>query len=223
MLPYTQIRVRERKSRMIGIGTEKTALFRGLPWAGILAISMFAAALYAAIRVAGWHFGLPISLAGSSLSKVAQEFNAVGFVAPGMLLAYQALRSRLKMQDSAKKGERFAMWLWLLSGLAFAAMGAFALDTHLGVDEGNNQRHAVAWYLWWSSAALGCISAAFGSEGRLRVFAIFAFVEILLGVWYLPSVIPAGAAQVFAVLAWMVWPFSRVGVPQKEKRANSAI
>ena len=194
---------------MIGIGTEKTQVFRSLPWAGILALAMFAAAVFAAMRVAGWHFGLPLSLAGSNLSKVAQEFNALGFVAPGALMAFQALKSRLQMTVTAKRGERLAMWLWLLAGLAFAAMGVFSLDARVDLDSGANQAHAVAWDLWWSSAALGCVAAAFGSETRLRVFAIFAFVEILLGVWYLPSVLPAGAAQIFAVLAWMVWPFSR--------------
>lgn len=209
MLPHTQIWVRERKSRMIGIGTEKTRVFRSLPWAGILAIAMFAAAVFAAMRVAGWHFGLPLSLAGSNLSKVAQEFNALGFVAPGALMAFQAVRSRMRMAEDTKSGVRLAMWLWMLAGLAFAAMGVFSLDARVELDSGTNQGHAVAWYLWWSSAALGCIAAALGGESRLRIFAIFAFVEILLGVWYLPSVIPAGAAQIFAVLAWMVWPFSR--------------
>lgn len=223
MLPYTQIRVRERKSRMIGIGTDKTRGFRDLPWPGILALAMFAAALFAAVRVAGWHVGLPISLAGSNLSKVAQEFNALGFVAPGMLMAFQALRSRMRMPESAGRGERFAMWLWMLSGMAFASMGVFSLDTRIGIDEGSNQHHAVAWYLWWSSAALGCIAAVFGREQRLRWFAVFAFVEILLGVWYLPSVAPVGVAQVFAVLAWMVWPFSRVGMLSRQKDEKSVI
>lgn len=191
----------------------KTQGFRDLPWAGILAIAMLAAALFAAMRVAGWNFGMPISLAGSSLSKVAQEFNALGFVAPGALMAFQALRSRLTMHQAAKRGERLALWLWMISALAFAAMGVYSLDARVDLDEGSNQWHAVAWYLWWSSAALGCVAAGFGSESRLRFFAIAAFIEILLGVWYLPSIIPVGAAQLFAVLAWMVWPFSRVGVP----------
>ena len=134
----------------------KTQGFRDLPWAGILAIAMLAAALFAAMRVAGWNFGMPISLAGSSLSKVAQEFNALGFVAPGALMAFQALRSRLTMHQAAKRGERLALWVWMISALAFAAMGVRSMRASISMKAatdgmpwpgicGGRRLHWVAW------------------------------------------------------------------------------
>jgi hypothetical membrane protein len=95
----------------------------------------------------------PVGLLGARGASGAAVFNALAFVAPGLLLACVAWALRDRAHGWAS---RIGSQLVLLSALALAAQGLLPLDP-TDFDHADSQRHAVAWTAWWLAFAAGCL------------------------------------------------------------------
>ncbi|MBB1061000.1 DUF998 domain-containing protein [Marilutibacter spongiae] len=166
----------------------------------VLALAGFGATLdgYSHLRHAPALLG-----AGGDVRSLA--FNLSAFVVPGLLLATAmfVLRSG---RDSAAWPLRLGLALWLLSALAFAAMGVFALDAS-SVAAAANRHHAAAWSLWWMAFAPGALMLASGVGGvpglrRLRWPLALAALLVPATALLLPGLVPVGAAQRLAFVLW---------------------
>jgi hypothetical protein len=137
----------------------------------------------------------PVALLGARGIERAFAFNALGFVLPGLLVAWAALRLRGSL-DAAGWLERIGAHLWMLSALAFAAQGLVPLDPE-DLDARASRLHATVWSLWWIAFLPGALLLALRSRGfalALLVAAAVVAVAVLLA--------PAGFAQRVAVAAW---------------------
>lgn len=137
----------------------------------------------------------PVALLGARGIERALAFNVLGFVLPGLLVAWAALRLRGSL-DAAGWLERVGARLWLLSALAFAAQGLVPLDPE-DLDAGASRLHATIWSLWWIAFLPGALLLAVRSRGfalALLLAAVVVVVAVLLA--------PAGLAQRVVVVAW---------------------
>ena len=145
----------------------------------------------------------PVGLPGASLVPGAAAYNACAFLLPGVLAAVAAIGLRGALGDSRWMARIGAQAL-LLSALAFAAQGAFPLDS-TDIDGGSSRLHAAAWTAWWIASAVGgaLLVAGFGpGPGRRAVAACFAAVVAFA--LLLPGLVPAGLSQRIAFAAWFV-------------------
>lgn len=108
----------------------------------------------------------PVGLLGSAFSAQHGWFNAVGFVASGLMVAGGAIALERAMQPSGRK-LRIGFGLVLLAGLAFAAQGVFALDLR-DLDSDASRRHAVAHALFRLSAFAATLVLGFELLRRRR-------------------------------------------------------
>lgn len=169
------------------------------PW---LAPLSFAAALmvFGAASPAFSHLQHPVALLGARGEPHALAFNVLAFLAPGALLAGQAIALRSRHAD-APWTLRIGLQLALLSALAFALQGALPLDP-ANLVSAASRLHATAWTAWWVAFAPGALMIARAS-GRLggAWMALLVPALVLLG----PLVLPAPLAQRLALLAWFGW------------------
>lgn len=184
----------------MGRSTMHEAL-RRLPW--LAALLFFAA-------VAG--FGMaspdyaqlahPVALLGARGEPHALAFNLLGFLAPGVILAWCAFAWR---SAAAADGwmARIGLQLAMLSALAFAAQGLLPLDPY-NLLAPASRLHALAWTLWWVAFVPGALllAAAF-PRGRLAGLACALLLPAcaLYGV----ALMPAALAQRVAFTLWFGW------------------
>lgn len=143
------------------------------------------------------HARHPVALPGAAGIDHALAFNVLGFLLPGLLVAWAALRLRA-MLDHAGWPARIGAHLWLLSALAFAAQGVLPLDPE-EMDAGSSRLHAVAWSLWWIAFLPGAVMLAL----RSRTFAVaLGIAAAVLPVAAL--LMPVGLSQRVAIAAWFV-------------------
>lgn len=142
------------------------------------------------------HSQHPVALLGARGIERALAFNLFGFVLPGLLVAWAALRLRDALADAGWLA-RIGAHLLLLSALAFAAQGLVPLDPE-NLEAGASRLHATAWSLWWIAFLPGALMLAARSRGFaavLLVAAVAAAAAALLA--------PAGLTQRIAVLVWL--------------------
>lgn len=170
--------------------TTRTAAVAGLLWLG--AVLGFGAMLdgYS-------HAQHPVALLGAHGIERALAFDVLGFVLPGLLVAWGTLGLRDALGDagwSARIGAR----LWLLSALAFAAQGLVPLDPG-NLDAGPSRLHATVWSLWWIAFLPGALMLALRARG-------FAVALVLAAAIVVGAVLlaPAGLSQRIAIAAWFV-------------------
>lgn len=145
----------------------------------------------------------PVGLLGARGASGAAVFNALAFVAPGLLLACVAWALRDRAHGWAS---RIGSQLVLLSALALAAQGLLPLDP-TDFDHADSQRHAVAWTAWWLAFAAGClpIAASGGTPRWLRLCSLGIGVAVPLSALLAASWLPAGIAQRLAYALWFAW------------------
>ncbi len=144
----------------------------------------------------------PVALLGARGEPHALAFNLPGFVLPGLLLAWQALRRR-RASGGAGWSARIGLQLVLLSALAFAAQGLLPLDPY-NLLAPASRLHATVWMLWWVAFVPGALLLALARrEGRAFGLA----VALLLPAFALfgGSLMPAALAQRIAYLLWFAW------------------
>lgn len=174
---------------------------RGTP---VLALLSFASAacIFGALSPAFSHRVHPLALLGAQGEPMAWAFNALGFLLPGGLLAWQALRLRAHL-GQAGWAARIGAQLALLSALAFAAQGALPLDPY-NLLAPSSRLHALAWTLWWVAFVPGALlMAASAPQRRLPGFAIALLVPLLA--LFGALAMPAAIAQRIAYLLWFAW------------------
>lgn len=161
----------------------------------------------------------PVGLLGAHGASDATVFNALAFVAPGLLLACLAwaLRDRADGWTS-----RIGSQLLLISALALAAQGLLPLDP-ADFDHADSQRHAVAWTAWWLAFAAGClpIAASGGMPRWLRLCSLGIGVAVPVAALLAASWLPAGVAQRLAYALWFAWWLAAgvfVAVPRDPER-----
>ena len=209
MVAQAGLRARMHNGGMTYATTSKLRSVPSLPWLPMVAIAMFAAGLLAASRVLAWRWSLPVAWPGAKGMPVADAFNVLAFAIPGALMAVTAVRFRLR-GEGRPRAVRQATWMWLVAALAFLALALARLDPN-DLDGAGSQWHAASWTLWWIAAVLGFATAAIGARGAARAASLGMAMLILAGVWVLPALAGAGAAQGTAIVAWMAWPFVFIG------------
>ncbi|QWP79172.1 DUF998 domain-containing protein [Lysobacter sp. K5869] len=153
------------------------------------------------------HWRHPPGLLGADGIPRALAFNWLGYIGPGLALAWVAWR--LTGAARAQRATaRIGAWLWLWSALAWAAQGVATLDPQ-DLDAHASRLHALAWMLWWLAFAPGAVLLAYASLAapawrRFGAIALAAAATVALAViaadWRL---VPAAPAQRVALLAWL--------------------
>jgi hypothetical protein len=163
------------------------------------------------------HLQHPVAWLGAEPLPHARSFNLLVFVAPGLLVAWTALRLRgaLARPGDARGGAaprwaaRIGAQLAMLSALAFALQGLLPLDA-TDLDGVRSGRHAAAWMAWWIAFVAGGGLLALGLRGiaewqNAATMASLAAILVLACVLLLPHLLPAGLAQRLAFAAWFAW------------------
>ena len=220
MVAQAASRLRWHNGRMTDPTASNPRSAPALPWLAVVSLAMFGAALAAALRVLAWRWSLPVAWPGAKDMPVADAFNALAFVVPGALLAVQAVRFRLHVGNAWPRAVRQAAWMWLVAALAFGALGFARLDP-TDLDGAGSQWHSALWALWWIAAALAGFTASIGCRGAGRVACILLALAVLAGARWLPAILDAGAAQAFAVVAWMAWPLVFAGRAARWRPSSS--
>lgn len=144
------------------------------------------------------HLQHPLGLLGAPGVPHALAFNLLGFVLPGLLAAFVAVRLRGRLPGTVGRAAPLGVWMLAISALAFAAQGVFTLDP-AELDGGRSQWHATAWLLWWLSFAAG--SLLLGLGWRRAAFIGLGAAAIVLSA--LPATwLPGPLAQRLLLLAW---------------------
>ena len=179
-----------------------------------LAAVLFAGTAAFAGRIDGYSHQLhPLALLGVKPLPHADLFNLLGFVMPGLLVAWMTLRLRAAMPSGANAAAswsgRLGAQLMLVSALAFAAQGLLPLQAD-DLESVRSARHAAAWMAWWIAFAAGGALLAAGLRGaeRWRFLAsasLFAAAMLPVLALALPKLVPAGLAQRLAFALWFLW------------------
>lgn len=168
-----------------------------------LALAGFGAALDGYSQVA-W----PVALLGAAGVPRAAAFNLLGFIVPGLLAGFVALRRRDLLPGGAGAGARLGWTLALLAAAAFAAQGVLPLDA-TAPDAGRGRLHGVAWGLWWiafTAAALGLAGSALRARRWLPAAGhLAAGLLVAVAAGLDAGALPAALAQRVAFAAWFAW------------------
>ena len=178
--------------------------------AGAAAAACFALALagFGAALDGYGHADWPVALLGAAGVPRAAGFNLLGYLMPGLLAGFVALRRRAALPQGAGLAARLGWSLALLAALAFAAQGLLPLDAS-APDAGRGRLHGVAWALWGIAfAAAAALLAVAAVRGR-RPLAAFGHLGagglvFALG-WLAAEAVPAPLAQRLAFAAWFAW------------------
>ncbi len=173
-----------------------------LAWAALL---VFACALIG--LGAQWppfsHVHHPVAFAGMRGVEGARLFNAMVFVAPGLMVSLVALRLRASHAHDARWQVRIGATLLLLSALAFAAQGMLPLDPD-DIDAGRSRWHASAWMAWWIAFAVGALLYARSTLAE-HLVAVTAVLMVLALALFASHWLPAGVSQRIAFAIWFCW------------------
>lgn len=163
------------------------------------------------------HTLMPVGLLGATGVPRAQAFNLLGFIVPGLLMAWAALQLRGWVTPATAGATgvpglargwwaRIGTSLWMLSGLAFAAQGVWPLNP-ADLDGPASQRHASMWTLWWIAFLPGGLMLAMGTWRSRPVAAAWALagtLAVLLFAAMPPWLLPGPIAQRVALAGWFV-------------------
>ena len=142
----------------------------------------------------------PVALLGADGEPHALAFNLLGFVLPGALLAWLALRWRGDAEGSGWR-MRMGLQLLLLAALGFAAQGLLPLDpTDLLAPA--SRAHAAAWSAWWIAFVAGGLLVGAARAGRTGLALVLA---VLLLAMAGTLAMPAALAQRLAFAGWFGW------------------
>lgn len=146
------------------------------------------------------HLRHPVALLGAIGEPNALAFNLLGFVAPGLALAWLAWRWRSQQAADGWRA-RIGLQLLLLSALAFVAQGLLPLDpTDLLAPA--SRAHAVAWSAWWLAFVAGGLLVGAGHAGRTGIaLALLVLLLAMAGA----SLMPPALAQRLAFAGWFGW------------------
>ena len=154
------------------------------------------------------HGDWPVALLGASGVPRAAAFNAVGYVLPGLLAAFVALRRRARLSPGAGMPVRLGLSLLLLAAVAFAAQGVLPLDP-AGPDAGRGRLHGVAWALWslaFAAAAMAfAIAAAIARSGPDALLHLGAALLVLVPAWPGSDLLSLAVGQRLAYAIWFCW------------------
>ena len=176
-----------------------------LKWIVVAAAALCAVAVvgFGAVSPDFSHLRHPVPLLGARGEPNALAFNVLGFVVPGLLLAWCAHAWR-GANTGARMGARVGQQLLLMSALAFAAQGLLPLDpTDLLAPA--SRLHAVSWTAWWMAFAPGAVLVDAGAR-RWASIALALLVPALA--LFGALALPAPVAQRLALLAWFAWWWS---------------
>lgn len=182
-------------------GSAMHELQRRLPW--LAALLWLAAVAGFGMASPGYsQLVHPVALLGARGEPHALAFNLLGFLAPGVILAWCAFAWRSAATADGWMA-RIGLQLSMLSALAFAAQGVLPLDPY-NLLAPASRLHAVAWTLWWVAFVPGALLLA-AAVARRRLaglaFALLLPACALYGV----ALMPAPLAQRIAFALWFCW------------------
>lgn len=149
----------------------------------------------------------PPGLLGARGIAAATAFNLLGFILPGLALAWVGWRLREALGARGRMA-RIGAWMWCLSALAWAAQGAFPLDP-TDLDAQASRLHAAMWLLWALAFAAGALLVgldALGQSGRRAVAVVIALAMAAMLVVLKDGqfgLLPGPLAQRLALGAWL--------------------
>jgi len=150
----------------------------------------------------------PLAWPGASGMPLAWLFNLLAWIAPGLLLAWVAIRLRVAA-PSLGMPAGIALRLLLLASLAFAAQGLLPLDPD-ALDAGSSRLHATAWMVWLLAFGAGALLSGIAMPAMrwpaLAIGALCLLAPVLLGPIVGPRVVLAAWAAWTLLLAWRVAP-----------------
>ncbi|MBN7134780.1 hypothetical protein A7A76_08610, partial [Lysobacter enzymogenes] len=131
------------------------------------------------------HWRHPPGLLGAQGIRYALAFNLLGYIGPGLALAWVAW-GLAGAARGLRAPARIGAWLWLWSALAWAAQGVVSLDPQ-DLDAHASRLHALAWMLWWLAFAPGAVLLAYASLAaphwrRFGAIALAAAAALVLAV-----------------------------------------
>jgi hypothetical protein len=164
------------------------------------------------------HWRHPPGLLGAQGIPYALAFNLLGYIGPGLALAWVAW-GLAGAARGLRAPARIGAWLWLWSALAWAAQGVVSLDPQ-DLDAHASRLHALAWMLWWLAFAPGAALLAYASLAapawrRFGVIALAAAAVLVLAVLAADArLVPGAPAQRVALLAWLAAYIAAARVPR---------
>lgn len=146
------------------------------------------------------HLRHPVALLGAIGEPNARAFNLLGFVVPGLALAWLAWRWRGERAADGWR-VRLGLQLLLLSALAFVAQGLLPLDpTDLLAPA--SRAHAAAWSAWWLAFVAGALLAGRQAGGAVGIaLAVLVLLLAMAGA----ALLPAALSQRLAFAGWFGW------------------
>jgi hypothetical membrane protein len=168
----------------------------------------------AAIVIAG--LGLDgfdaVGLLGSSLAPRAALFNALGFVAPGLLVAAFVVAFEFALPPAtATRAVRIGTGLMLIAAIAFALQGLFPIDPR-DLDGPATRRHAslqaVSQLAWIAAAVMLAIGLSRARQWRFLTACGLLFACVLLWDLIRPFNGERGWIERGILLLWFAGPAS---------------
>lgn len=161
------------------------------------------------------HTGHPVALLGAAGVPRAMAFNAIGFVAPGLLVATAALALRSALVHGGWPA-RIGAQLLLLSALGFTVQGVLPLDPS-DLDAQASRLHATAWSAWWIAFLPGAALLA-SRDRRLLLVGLCMLAAVAISTVALPPGLAqrVGMAAWFIVVAVAMHPLEGAGAGRRE-------
>ena len=179
-----------------------TRAMDALPGAAAAA-AVLALACFGALSPDHSHALHPVALLGARGEPNAAAFNLLGFVLPGLLLAWHAHRMRGRLRAPTWRA-RIGLQLAMFSALAFAAQGLLPLDPY-DLAAPDSRLHALAWTLWWVAFVPGALLAGVPPRSFAQASAAAIALAVPLFALAGPEAIAAGVAQRIAFALWLAW------------------
>ena len=182
-------------------GSTMHEVLRRLPW--LAALLFFAAVAGFGMASPGYsQLVHPVALLGARGEPHALAFDLLGFLAPGLILAWCAYAWR---SAAAADGwmARIGLQLSMLSALAFAAQGLLPLDPY-NLLAPASRLHALAWTLWWVAFVPGALLMA-AAAPRRRLAGLACALLLPACALYGVALMPAAVAQRVAFALWFGW------------------
>ena len=182
-------------------GSTMHEVLRRLPW--LAALLFFAAVAGFGMASPGYsQLVHPVALLGARGEPHALAFDLLGFLAPGLILAWCAYAWR---SAAAADGwmARIGLQLAMLSALAFAAQGLLPLDPY-NLLAPASRLHALAWMLWWVAFVPGALLLA-AAFPRRRLAGLACALLLPACALYGVAMMPAALAQRVAFALWFGW------------------
>ena len=182
-------------------GSTMHEVLRRLPW--LAALLFFAAVAGFGMASPGYsQLAHPVALLGARGEPHALAFDLLGFLAPGLILAWCAYAWR---SAAAADGwmARIGLQLSMLSALAFAAQGLLPLDPY-NLLAPASRLHAFTWTLWWVAFVPGALLVA-AAAPRRRLAGLACALLLPACALYGVALMPAAVAQRVAFALWFGW------------------